>query len=1049
MFNRIIHWSVHNPYVVTAGAVFFLVIGLVVASRMPIDVFPEITPPRVVVVTEAHGMAPEEVEPLVSLPIEAALNGAPNVVRVESVSSPGVSVVTVDFALGTNIYFARQIVAEKLQLATARFPPGVGPPVMGPISSLLGEAIEFSLSSDTMDELELRAFMDWVVRIRLLSVPGVSWVVNIGGGVKQYQVLPDPNKLRHYNLTFAQVAHAAKHANENAPGGWLENYKGQELLVRTLGRAYTLEDLANSVVTVRNGVPILLKQVADVQFGHLVKRGEGSFKGQAAVVGTVQKQLGTNTLVITRLIEDVLQKVKEELPPGVRLDIGYRQADFIEAAMRNLRAAIWEGGIFVTLVLFVFLFNFRTTFISLTAIPLSLLLSLLVVHQLGLTINAMLLGGFAIAIGELVDDAIIDVENVLRRLRENRHKPPGERRSTLEVIYRASTEIRNSIVYATFIIVLVFLPLFFLTGIEGRMFAPVGIAYITTMLASLLVALTVTPALCVFLLPRGGLLEKRESATYTWLKQHYRRMLEYALTHPGRVVGVSTALLVLALALVPFFGKEFLPSFAEGSYRVFVFPKPGISLAESDKLGRLGEQILLRYPEIPFTMRKLGRAETDEHASGVHYNEIQANFKAGGRSYDEVRRLIRQDLQQIPGVVTAIAQPIGHRIDDILTGTTASVVVKLFGPDLGVLRAKAKEIEAVMSRVRGVADLQVEQLIPVPQLLIRPNRDKAARYGLTMGDIGEVADHVLKGTTASQVLEQLRTFDIWVRLPEPARNDLRAIENLLIDTPTGEKVLLKEVADLTLGAGPNAISRESVMRRLLITSNVQGRDLNSFVAEVRERVKNEVKLPPAYFVVYGGQFEAQERAQDILTWLSLLIILGIFVLLFQAFKRARYALMVMANLPLALIGGVWAVFLTGGVLTIASLIGFIVLLGVATRNGIILVTHYEHLMDIEQRPFEGVVIEGSLDRLAPVLMTALAAGLGLLPMAWGGGAGKELNQPLAIVALGGLGTSTFLNLIVVPTLFQRFGRPRLRGETPAVEAPVQTPDMSLPHGLRP
>jgi len=1024
MFNRIIHWSVYNPYVVTVGSLFFLVIGLLVAREMPIDVFPEITPPRVIVVTEAHGMAPEEVEPLVSLPIESALNGAPNVVRVESASSPGVSVVTVDFALGTNIYFARQIVAEKLQLATARFPPGVGPPVMGPISSLLGEVIEFSVSSDTMDPLELRAFMDWVVRIRLLSVPGVSWVVNIGGGVKQYQVLPDPNKLRQYGITLTQVAHAAKHGNENAPGGWIENYKGQELLVRTLGRAYTPDDLANSVVTVRNGVPVLLKDVADVKFGHLVKRGEGSFKGKAAVVGTVQKQLGTNTLVVTRMIEDVLNKVREELPPGVTLSVGYRQADFIEGAMHNVGAALRDGAIFVAVILFLFLFNFRTTFISLTAIPLSLILAVLVVNLMGQTINVMLLGGFAIAIGAVVDDAIIDVENVLRRLRENRAKPPEERKPVLEVIYQASAEIRNSIVFATYIILLVFLPLFFLTGIEGRMFAPVGIAYIMAMAASLFVAVTLTPALCVLLLARARLVEKEESATYRWLKRYYRRVLEYSLRHPRLVVGGSLAMLAVAVGLVPTFGKEFLPTFAEGSYRVFVFPKPGISLLESDKLGRLGEQVLLRHPEIPLTMRKLGRAETDEHASGVHYNEIQANFRAGGRSYEGVRQAIRQDLKQIPGVVTAIAQPIGHRIDDILTGTTASVVVKLFGPDLGILRAKASEIERVMGRVRGGADLQVEQLIPVPQLLIRPNREKAARYGLSMADVGEVADHALKGTAVSQVLERLRTFDIWVRLPEPFREDPRTIENVLIDTPTGAKIPLKEVAEISLGAGPNAINRESVMRRILITSNVEGRDLNSFVEEVRERVKKEVKLPPEYFVVYGGQFEAQQRAQAILTWLSVLVILGIFVLLFQAFKRVRYALLVMVNLPLALIGGVFAVALTGGVLTIASLVGFIALFGITVRNGLILVTHYEHLMDIEQKPFEEVVVQGSLDRLAPVLMTALAAGLGLLPMAWGGGAGKELNQPLAIVLLGGLFTSTFLNLVVVPTLFQKFGRPR-------------------------
>jgi len=1026
MLNRVIQWSIQNRLVVVVGAALLLIYGGIVAVRAPVDVFPDLTAPTVTILTDSLGMAPEEVEALVSLPIEGVMNGTSGVFRVRSSSAAGISLVFVEFNLGTDIYRARQLVTEKL--GQVGLPAGIGPPVLGPISSTMGEIMLISMRSETTSPMDLRSLAEWVVRPRLLGVAGVAQVMIIGGETKQYQVLADPAKLRDYNLTLNELTEAVGGANVNASGGFLER-PSEEYLIRARARVTSVDELANSVVTVRNGTPILVQNVATVRVGPALKRGDGSFNMRPNVVATIQKQPNANTIHVTREIETALAALKPTLPDDVMIDTeAFQQAAFIRRAIDNVTQALAEGGLLVSVVLFLFLWNFRTTFISLTAIPLSLITAVIAMTHFGISINTMTLGGLAIAIGELVDDAIIDVENVFRRLKQNAQVRVAEPVAT--VIYRASSEIRNSIVFATLIIVLVFLPLFNLGGFEGRMFAPLAFAYIASIAASLLVALTVTPALCYYLLGHSKLVrELGDSRLVAWLKRRYAVTLNWTLRHPFEIIGASVALSIAALMLVPLMGREFLPPFNEGSMNINITLPPGTSLAESNRIGRTVEEVLHRTPEIFSTTRRTGRAELDEHAAGVNMSEIEVVTRQSERRHTEVMDEVRRNLALIPGVVSEVGQPISHRIDHLLSGTRAQIAIKLFGPDLVTLRNKGEEIRSVMESVPGLVDLMVEPQVGVPQVQINVNREAMSAFGLRADYVAEAVDVAFNGEAVSQVLENQRTYDIIVRLEDSARQSVEAIAGTLIDTPIGAKVPLTQVAEVRVDQGPNTINRENVQRRIIVQANVAGRDLGSVIDDVRQRINSGVSLPEGYFVQYGGQFEAQEEAAQKITVMSLLAVAGIFFLLYLALGSVRLGLLVMANLPLALIGGVVMVFLSGGTLSIASLIGFITLFGIATRNGIMLITHYQHLIEREGVGFRDAIVQGSIERLSPILMTALATGVGLIPLALGVGTpGKEIQQPMAVVILGGIATSTFLNMVVIPALYLKYGRAAARAE---------------------
>jgi len=1036
MLNKIIQWSIKNRLIVATAACGLLVYGGIIAMRAPLDVFPDLTAPTVTILTESHGMAPEEVEALVSLPIEASMNGTAGVFRVRSNSAAGISIVFVDFNFGTDIYRARQLVTEKL--GQVRLPAGIRPPVLGPISSTMGEIMLISMTSKTTSSMELRSLADWVIRPRLLGVPGVAQVMIIGGDTKQYQVLVDPAKLRDYGLTLKEVRDGVGGANVNASGGFMER-PDLEYFVRARGRVNTLDDLANSVVAVRNTTPILVKNVADVRIGPAIKRGDGSFNMHSDVVATIQKQPNANTLEVTTQIEAALAGLKSTLPDDVTIDTkAFQQAAFIDRAIENVKRALLEGGLLVTVVLFLFLWNFRTTFISLTAIPLSLVAAVIMMTYFGISINTMTLGGLAIAIGELVDDAIIDVENVFRRLRQNAQNGMAE--SPANVIFKASSEIRSSIVFATLIIILVFMPLLNLGGFEGRMFAPLAFAYIASVAASLLVALTVTPALCYYLLGRSRLVrETGDSALVRLLKRYYSKTLEWTLQRPAPIVAVSVLLLAVSIMLFPLMGREFLPPFNEGALNINESLPPGTSLQESNRIGRIVEETLHRTPEVVSTTRRTGRAELDEHAAGVNASEIEVVTKQLDRPQAAIMEEVRQNLSQIPGITSEVGQPMSHRMDHLLSGTRAQIAIKLFGPDLVTLRNKAEDIRKVMETVPGVVDLMVEPQVGVPQLQINMNRKQAAAVGLRAENLAETVDTAFNGEAVSQVLENQRTFDLVVRFNDAARQSAEAIASTLIDTPIGAKVPINQVASVQVDQGPNTINRENVQRRIIVQSNVAGRDLGSVINEIRQKIARDVALPEGYFVQYGGQFEAQEEAARKITVMSVVAIAGIFLLLYLALGSGRLALLVMANLPLALIGGVIMVFVSGGTLSVASLVGFITLFGIATRNGIMLITHYQHLAAEESVPFRQSIIQGSLERLSPILMTALVTGVGLVPLALGvGQPGKEIQQPMAVVILGGIVTSTFLNMIVIPPLYFRYGRAGVRVEdevySPGAEA---------------
>lgn len=1019
MLNKLIAWSLKNRVMVLATATLALIAGGWTAYRMPVDVFPDLTAPTVTILTEAHGMAPEEVEALVSFPIETAVNGATGVRRVRSSTAQGISVVWVEFDWDMEIFRARQIVSEKLQTVASGLPTGVSAPLLAPVSSVMGEIMMIGLSGPQSPQ-EIRTVADWTIRRRLLAVPGVAQVVPIGGEVRQYQVLPDPSRMMSAGVTLAEILRAAEGSNENASGG-VYMAQGQEYVIRGLGRVQSVDDIGKTVVAVKGGIPVLLSQVADVRIGAAPKYGDASVNAKPAVVLAVQKQPGANTLELTRRMEDELVEMQRTLPRGMKVHSDlFKQADFISVAIENVIHALRDGAVFVVIILFLFLWNLRATAISIVAIPLSLVVAIFAMKMLGITINTMTLGGMAIAIGALVDDAIIDVENVFRRLKENHHLAEGERRPVLTVIYEASKEIRSSIVNATLIIIVVFLPLFFLSGVEGRLLRPLGFAYVVSILASLFVAVTVTPVLCSYLLPNAkAVQDESESRVVRWLKERYARILEHVLARPKQVLLGAAGALVATLVAIPFLGSAFLPEFNEGALTVSVVTVPGTSLEEANGIGRRVEEILLANNSVQNTDRRQGRAELDEHAQGVNAAEIDVTLKSEIEKealFEELRR----DFSVLPGTNVTIGQPIGHRIDHMLSGTRANIAVKIFGSDLYRLRLVGAQVRDVMRGIEGVADLQLEQQMDVPQLRIRADRTALAQYGMSVGDMAEAIDVAFNGEVVSQVLEEGKTFDLVVRFPEEMRTGPEAIGNVMFDTPTGQRVPLAQLARITVDRGPNTVSRENVQRKIVVQANVAGRDLGSVVADIRSAVRENVALPAGYHIEYGGQFEAQEESTRTLSALSLLSLAAIFLILYAEFRSTRTAALVMANLPLALIGGVAAVLLTGRVVSIASLVGFVTLFGIATRNGILLVSHYRQLL-AEGAPFREAVVRGSLERLSPIMMTALTAGLALIPLAVGGGQpGNELQTPMAIVILGGLLSSVVLNMIVLPALYWQF-----------------------------
>jgi len=1027
MIDRIIAWSLRNRVLVVVVAAALLAWGSWEAVRLPVDVFPELTAPTVTVLVEAHGMAPREVEDLVTFPIETALNGAADVRRIRSSTTIGFAVVWVEFDWGTDIHRARQVVAEKLQLAQSSLPPGVDPPVLAPVSSIMGEILFIALTSDKHSPMELRTTADWTIRKRLLAVSGVSQVSPTGGENRQYQVVARPDRLSAYGLTLEDLARAASDANENTSAGFLVE-RGQEWLIHGVGRVVDLEDVARAVVATRGGQPVLVRDVADVKVGAAVKRGDGSHDGKPAVILGIQKQPTANTLELTQRLDAVLDDIQASLPAGMEIDKHiFRQSDFIEISISNVVKALRDGAVLVILVVALFLAGFRPTAITVLAIPLSMLVSLLVMKAFGITVNTMTLGGLAIAVGALVDDAIIDVENVVRRLRENGARPVEARAPVLDVVLQASREIRTSIVFATVIIVLVFVPLFFLAGVEGRLLAPLGFAYIVSLAASLLVALTVTPALCSLILPRSrAVLRDHEPWLVRVVKAAYAPTLAFVLHRWRSLTAVSVLALGGAVAALAMAGQSFLPEFNEGTLTLGAVTLPGTSLEESNRLGRLVEDTLLKHPEVTATARRTGRAELDEHALGVNSAEIDVGLTMQGRSKEDFLAALRADLAAIPGMRIVIGQPISHRIDHMLSGTRANVAVKVFGDDLRELRRVAEQVRGVMQGVPGVVDLNIEEQTDIPLLAVRFDRDAIAMHGLTVKDVAETIETAFQGRAVSRVLEGRASFDLVVRYSPEASSDLETIRGTLIATPSGAQVPLHALAHIQRDRGPSAISRENVQRKVVVACNVAGRDLRGVVDDVKAAVAAEVAVPPGYHVEYGGQFESAAEASRTLLMLGALVILGIFMLLLAALKSGRDATLVMVNLPLALLGGVAGVWVAGGVLSVASMIGFITLFGIATRNGLMMVLHIQHLVAEEgvTDPVEAVR-RGATERLAPILMTALAAGLALIPLALGKGQpGSEIQAPMAIVILCGLVTSTVLNMVVLPALYLRFGSVR-------------------------
>ena len=1025
MLNKIIGFSLQNRILVLVASVLLLIGGTYTAMHTEVDVFPDLNAPTVVIMTEANGMAAEEVEQLVTFPVETAVNGATGVRRVRSSSTNGFSVVWVEFDWDTDIYLARQIVSEKLAVVSESLPANVGKPTLGPQSSILGEMLIVGLTADSTSMLDLRTIADWTIRPRLLSTGGVAQVAVLGGDIKEYQVQLDPERMRHYGVTLSEVMNITREMNLNANGGVLYEY-GNEYIVRGVLSTDKVDQIAKAVVRSNgvSGAPILLEDIADVQIGaKLPKLGTASERGKHAVLLTVTKQPATSTLELTDKLEASLQDLQKNLPADVKVSTDiFRQSRFIESSIGNVQKSLLEGGIFVVIVLFLFLANVRTTVISLVTLPLSLIASILALHYMGFTINTMSLGGMAIAIGSLVDDAIVDVENVYKRLHENRLKPAGEQLPILEVVFNASKEVRMPILNSTLIIIVSFVPLFFLSGMEGRMLVPLGIAFIVALIASTVVALTVTPVLCSYLLGKEKIKkqnnENSDSAVARKMKQWYGSALTFVLGHKKGVLGATIGLFDVALGCFFTLGRSFLPPFNEGSFTINISSLPGISLEESDKMGHRAEELLLSIPEIQTVARKTGREEIDEHALGVNVSEIEAPFELKDRSRSELVAEVREKLGTIVGANVEIGQPISHRIDAMLSGTKANIAIKLFGDDLNRMFTLGNEIKSAIQGIPGIADLNVEQQIERPQLVISPKREMLAKYGISLPEFSEFVNVCLAGEAVSQVYEKGKSFDLTVRVKDDLRDKMEKIRNLMIDTGDGQKIPLNYVAEIRSAMGPNTISRENVKRKIVISANVADRDLRSVVNDIQAQIDAQIKLPEGYHIEYGGQFESEQAASRTLALTSFMSIVVIFLLLYHEFRSVKESAIILINLPLALIGGVFALLITTGEVSIPAIIGFISLFGIATRNGMLLISHYNHLQQEEGYGVYDSVIRGSLDRLNPILMTALSSALALIPLALSGDLpGNEIQSPMAKVILGGLLTSTFLNGFIVPIVY--------------------------------
>lgn len=1012
------------------ASVLLLIFGSVVASKMEVDVFPDLTAPTVVVLTEAHGMAPEEVEKLVTFPIETSVNGATNVRRVRSSSSAGISIVWVEFEWDTDIYKARQIVNEKITAVAEKLPQGVGNPTMGPQSSIMGEIMLISVTADETSQIDLRTIADWTIRPRLLATGGVSQVVVIGGEFKQYQILASPQKMNYYNVSLNELLKASQEANGNSSGGFMNEYNN-EYIVKGIGRTSEIKEIGKSIIKMQNGNPIKIEDVAEIKIGASLKIGDGSLKGEPAVIMTVMKQPSTNTLELTETIDVAIADIQKNLPKDVQINTKiFRQADFINASISNIQKTLLEGTAFVIIILFLFLMNWRATFISMLAIPISLIVAIITLKWLGFTINTMSLGGMAIAIGDLVDDAIIDVENVFKRLKENALKPKAEQKDKLTVIFDGSFEIRSSVINATFIIIVAFLPLFFLSGMEGKLLAPLGIAFIVALFASLIVSITLTPVLASYLLTNDKMLLKQHKES--WLVQRLQNVYSNALNSVMKmkktVLLVAGALFLVALLAMSQLGRSFLPEFNEGSLVISAVSLPRISLEESNKIGTQVEKALLSVPEIKITTRRTGRAELDEHAQGVNAAEIDAPFTLEERSREDFMADVREKLAGVSGANITIGQPIGHRIDHMLSGTRANIAIKIFGADLNKLFTLSNEIKAKIQNVEGLVDLSVEQQVEIPQIQIKAKRDVLNQYGITIGQFNEFVDVAFAGEKVSEIYEGNKTFDLILRFDDANKGKIENIKNAMIDTHDGKKIPLYYVADIVSTSGPNTINRENVQRKTVVSANVSGRDQKSVVADIQKIIDEEVKLPEEYHIEYGGQFEAEAEASKTLILTSLISLLIIFLILYQEFKKIKTASIILLNLPLALIGGVFSIYFTSGILSIPAIIGFITLFGVATRNGILLVSHYETL-EKEGLSLYETVIQGSKDRLSPILMTALTAGLALIPLAIASDLpGNEIQSPMAKVILGGLLTSTLLNIFIVPVVYYLSNRKKVINE---------------------
>jgi CzcA family heavy metal efflux pump len=1025
MLNSLIKFSLRHRLTVIVFAVFVIIYGGWIAFKLPIDVFPDLNRPIVTVLTDSHGLAPEEVETLITLPIETALNGTPDVVRIRSSSAIGISIVYVEFEWGTDIFRNRQLVAERLQLAKDRLPPNITP-VMTPTSSIMGEIMFVGVTSHDgkMSPMDLRSLADWTIRPRLMTVSDISQVIVMGGDLKQYQILVSGEKLQKMGIALEDLKHALTEISENTTGGFLD-IGGKEFLIRPLGRVQSIEDISNSYVGLHLGRPVLLKEVAEIKIGSAVKRGNGSVNGKRAVILTIQKQPSGNTIELTKDIEQELKALEKSLPDGVKIETDlFKQSRFIENSVSNVEEALRDGAIMVAIILFLFLLNIRTTIITLTAIPLSFVITAIVFKYFGLSVNTMTLGGLAVAIGELVDDAIVDVENVYRRLRENKLKTIPLHPMT--VIYRASSEVRNSIVFSTIIVVLVFVPLFALDGIEGRLFAPLGIAYIISLLASLLVSLTVTPALCSYLLPNSKAMEHAQDGRMVRaLKNFVEKIIRKNLGHHRLILGGATILVIAALALLPLMGRNFLPDFNEGSATIGISSAPGISLDASDEIGMNLEKAFLTVPEVKNTVRRVGRAEMDEHAEGVHWNEIDVDFKEGGRSREIVLADIRKKIETTaPEVFMNIGQPISHRLDHLFSGVRAQIAIKVFGPDLSILRRLGGEIFEEIKDIKGVVDLSLEPLVLIPQVKMNINREASANARMGAGALARDLEAMLSGEVVGQSLESQKIYNIYLRLDSGSRKDPESIKNIPIKVmPTGNLVRVQDVADVYQGTGPNAVNREDMIRRFIVSANSQGRDLGNLVEEIQSKI-DKLDLPKGYFIKIGGQFESQQKASQLLLILGLISLMGIFFVLYVHFHSVVLTLQVMLNVPLSLIGSIVAIYLTERILSVATLVAFITLCGIASRNGIMMITHYLHLIKEEGEEFsDDMIVRGSLERLVPVLMTALSAALALVPLLMSKGeAGKEILHPVAVVIVGGLISSTLLDIIVTPVIFKRFGK---------------------------